>query len=59
MTLPRSHLNSRKGPDQIETERLILRRPLIEDVDSIFSRYACDPGKLGSRFPNRVRKVRF
>lgn len=43
MTLQKSHGNSSKGPDQIETQRLLLRKPLIEDVDSIFSRYASDP----------------
>jgi ribosomal-protein-alanine N-acetyltransferase len=43
LTLQKSHVNSRKGPDQIETQRLLLRKPLIEDVDSIFSRYASDP----------------
>jgi [ribosomal protein S5]-alanine N-acetyltransferase len=43
LTLSKSQVNSRKGQDQIETQRLLLRKPLIEDVDSIFSRYASDP----------------
>src|SRR5262245_14675020 len=32
-----------KAPVQIETTRLLLRRPRPEDADAIFSRYASDP----------------
>ena len=32
-----------KAPEFIETERLILRRPLPTDAESIFARYASDP----------------
>ena len=32
-----------KGPERIETERLILRRPQSVDATSIFHRYASDP----------------
>ena len=31
-----------KAPDRIETTRLILRKPRIEDVETIYARYACD-----------------
>lgn len=31
------------APDRIETERLVLRRPLDADADAIFTRYASDP----------------
>jgi [ribosomal protein S5]-alanine N-acetyltransferase len=30
------------GPERIETERLVLRRPVIADAPAIFSRYAGD-----------------
>jgi len=32
-----------KAPEQIETERLLLRRPHMTDADAIFTRYASDP----------------
>ncbi len=32
----------RKAPETIETERLILRRPLLEDLQAVYSRYASD-----------------
>ena len=32
----------RKGPERIETERLVLRRPRREDAEAIFARYASD-----------------
>lgn len=32
-----------RAPEQIETERLILRRPVASDADPIFSTYAADP----------------
>ncbi len=32
-----------QAPEYIETERLILRRPLPADAEGIFSRYASDP----------------
>jgi len=32
-----------KGPDRIETERLLLRKPDLSDAQSIFDRYASDP----------------
>lgn len=32
-----------KGPDTIETPRLRLRRPRLDDAQPIFSRYASDP----------------
>jgi RimJ/RimL family protein N-acetyltransferase len=32
-----------KAPEQIETARLILRRPLATDLDAVFARYASDP----------------
>ncbi len=31
-----------KAPEYLETERLVLRRPSKDDVESIFARYACD-----------------
>jgi len=30
------------APERIETERLILRRPRLEDADAVFTRYASD-----------------
>ncbi|HEX5071153.1 MAG TPA: GNAT family N-acetyltransferase [Vicinamibacterales bacterium] len=33
----------RNAPDRIETERLILRRPRLEDAEAVFTRYAGDP----------------
>ena len=33
-----------KGPERIETARLLLRRPRPADAEAIFSRYASDPG---------------
>jgi RimJ/RimL family protein N-acetyltransferase/dihydrofolate reductase len=38
--LPPKH---RKAPERLETERLILRRPRLEDAQAIFERYASDP----------------
>lgn len=32
-----------KAPDTIQTPRLVLRRPRIEDAETIFARYASDP----------------
>jgi [ribosomal protein S5]-alanine N-acetyltransferase len=32
-----------KAPEKIETARLVLQRPLMTDIEPIFSRYACDP----------------
>jgi ribosomal-protein-alanine N-acetyltransferase len=32
-----------KAPEQVETDRLILRRPRRRDADAIFARYANDP----------------
>jgi RimJ/RimL family protein N-acetyltransferase len=32
-----------KAREQILTERLLLRRPLADDADAIFARYAADP----------------
>jgi len=32
-----------KAPERIETERLILRRPRVEDAAQVFARYASDP----------------
>lgn len=32
-----------KAPERVETERLILRRPRLEDADDMFARYASDP----------------
>jgi RimJ/RimL family protein N-acetyltransferase len=32
-----------KGPERIETARLILRKPLLEDAEAVFSRCASDP----------------
>jgi len=32
-----------KGPERIETARLVLRRPLAADAEAVFSRYASDP----------------
>src|SRR5262245_3328069 len=32
-----------KGPDEIETARLILRRPAMSDAAAIFAAYASDP----------------
>lgn len=34
---------STAAPDEIETRRLLLRRPRATDADAIFSRYASDP----------------
>lgn len=31
------------GPDDVETERLVLRRPVPPDAPAIFTRYASDP----------------
>lgn len=33
----------RKGPERVETDRLRLRRPVLADAESIFTRYASDP----------------
>jgi ribosomal-protein-alanine N-acetyltransferase len=33
----------RKGPERIETARLVLRKPISADAEAIFSRYASDP----------------
>ena len=35
MTLPRA-------PESIETERLLLRRPAVDDAEAVFSCYASD-----------------
>jgi RimJ/RimL family protein N-acetyltransferase len=32
-----------RAPERFETERLILRRPVAEDADAIYSTYASDP----------------
>lgn len=32
-----------QGPERIETERLVIRRPLASDAGAIFARYAGDP----------------
>jgi ribosomal-protein-alanine N-acetyltransferase len=32
-----------KAPEQVESERLVLRRPRMTDADAIFTRYASDP----------------
>ena len=32
-----------KAPELLETERLVLRRPVLEDASAIFERYAGDP----------------
>jgi ribosomal-protein-alanine N-acetyltransferase len=32
-----------KAPAALETERLVLRRPLMEDARNVFARYASDP----------------
>lgn len=32
-----------KGPERVETARLLLRKPVLDDADSVFSRYASDP----------------
>jgi [ribosomal protein S5]-alanine N-acetyltransferase len=32
-----------KAPEQLETERLLLRRPTVDDAEAIFRRYAGDP----------------
>ena len=32
-----------KGPGRLETERLLLRKPIISDAQAIFERYAGDP----------------
>jgi ribosomal-protein-alanine N-acetyltransferase len=32
-----------KMPARVETERLVLRRPLASDADAVFARYASDP----------------
>jgi RimJ/RimL family protein N-acetyltransferase len=32
-----------KGPERIETARLVLRRPVPADAEAIFSRYSSDP----------------
>jgi ribosomal-protein-alanine N-acetyltransferase len=32
-----------KGPRRLETERLVLRRPIVSDAQEIFERYAGDP----------------
>lgn len=37
-----------KAPERIRTARLLLRRPLHEDAEEIFSRYASDP--VATRF---------
>lgn len=31
------------APERIETERLVLRKPVLEDAELIFARYASDP----------------
>jgi RimJ/RimL family protein N-acetyltransferase len=36
-------LVSMGAPERVETQRLILRRPLASDAEAIFSRYASDP----------------
>jgi ribosomal-protein-alanine N-acetyltransferase len=32
-----------KGPERIETARLLLRKPVLDDAEAVFSRYASDP----------------
>ena len=32
-----------KAPERIETERLVLRRPRLDDAEAVFARYASDP----------------
>ena len=32
-----------KAPEQIKTQRLVLHRPTIADLDAVYSRYASDP----------------
>jgi [ribosomal protein S5]-alanine N-acetyltransferase len=32
-----------KGPERIETSRLVLRKPTLEDASAVFTRYASDP----------------
>lgn len=32
-----------QAPERVETSRLLLRRPLLSDVEAIFERYAADP----------------
>ena len=32
-----------KAPERLETARLVLRRPVVTDVEAIFSRFASDP----------------
>ena len=32
-----------RGPDRIETARLVLRKPMAADAEDIFARYASDP----------------
>ena len=36
-------MGARKGPERIETARLVLRRPGRADAEAIFSRYSSDP----------------
>jgi RimJ/RimL family protein N-acetyltransferase len=33
----------KKAPERLETERLILRRPTVDDAKEVFARYASDP----------------
>ena len=42
-----------KGPEWVETERLVLRRPAVADAEAIFSRYASDT--LVTRYLSFVR----
>jgi RimJ/RimL family protein N-acetyltransferase len=32
-----------KAPETVKTKRLLLRKPIIDDADEIFERYAGDP----------------
>jgi len=32
-----------RAPERLETERLVLRRPVAGDADAVFSRYGADP----------------
>jgi ribosomal-protein-alanine N-acetyltransferase len=32
-----------KAPERVETDRLVLRKPRLEDAEAIFARYASDP----------------
>jgi ribosomal-protein-alanine N-acetyltransferase len=32
-----------KAPERIETDRLVLRKPMLADAEAVFSRYASDP----------------